>query len=113
MGLVLVRAPVIGCPLDELLSFALTYDGHRRLADSPEELHNVVQPVLDLLAERDDVPSTAGLDLLRGSLFYLQRASRHSGDVTQQDEYHMRLLHSAITRRSEGLTMVSDADEVD
>src|SRR4051794_3544409 len=44
-----VRCPVDEIPINELLSFALTYNAYWRLADSPDSLQEVVKPVLSAL----------------------------------------------------------------
>lgn len=92
------RTPCIAsdAPLDEVLRFAVTYNGYARLARDVGRLHDVVEPVLESLRERGAVPEWAGLDLLRGALFFLQRQTHHWGDVPPEEEAYMRTLVAAI-----------------
>ena len=104
-----VVCPPTDADLDVILEFALTYDAYRRLADSPQALAPVISPIVNALEAGDGVPAWAGLDLLRGSLFYLQRRTHRWGDVPPDQEHHMRTLLTGIQTRSEGGPLHSDS----
>ena len=104
-----VVCPPTDADLYVILEFALTYDAYRRLADSPQALAPIISPIVDALAAGGGVPVWAGLDLLRGSLFYLQRRTHHWGDVPPDQEHHMRTLVTGIQTRSEGVPLHSDS----
>jgi hypothetical protein len=95
-------------PLSDLLSFALSYNAYARLAQDPEHLVGIVQPVLAELEHGQDPPAWAGLDLLRGALFYIQRQTHHWGDVPREQESQMRSLLSAIRRIARGRLLSAD-----
>ena len=92
------RFPEPNADLEQILRFALTYNGYRRLARDPNLLHGVIRPVLDAVDSRRGVPEWAGLDLLRGTLFHLQRSTHHVGHVSPDEEIQMRALAAAIGR---------------
>jgi hypothetical protein len=46
------------------------------------------------------IPDWAGLDLLRGSLFFIQRQTHHWGDVPPAQERDLRRLVGAIGRHA-------------
>lgn len=56
-----------------LEEFALSYNGYERLGDDPETLEQIVRPLLRTLDRNQAPPPWAGIDLVRGALFYLQR----------------------------------------
>jgi hypothetical protein len=91
-----VSCPHADAPLQDLLEFALSYDGYQRLAADAEALSRVVEPVLRELETGDTLPDWVGLDLLRGTLFFIQRQTHHWGDVPPEQERHMRRLVAAI-----------------
>jgi hypothetical protein len=103
-----VSCPRADAPLQDLLDFALTYDGYHRLGTDPAALRRIVEPLLQELQTRETVPDWAGLDLLRGTLFFVQRQTHHWGDVPPEQEGHMRLLVAAIDRRALGRELPSD-----
>jgi hypothetical protein len=43
--LTLGQIPASDCDFEEILEFAATYDGYRRIAESPETLSAVYQPI--------------------------------------------------------------------
>jgi hypothetical protein len=63
----------------QLINWAHKYDGHKRLAYTPEGLRDVLKPLLEAFDATGRIPEWAGVDLLRGWAFYLARAHRHSG----------------------------------
>ena len=92
--------------LPDLLEFALTYDGYERLADA-EHIHQVVRPVLRAIEKNGNPPEWAGLELLRGALFVLQRNMHWTDDPSGQLEQHMRILLRAIRQAApDGKLMV-------
>jgi hypothetical protein len=95
-------------PLQGILEFALTYNGYERLATEVEHLHGVVEPVLTSLAAEEAPPEWAGIDLLRGALFFIQRQTHHWGDVPDEQERFMRQLVGAIAERAAGADIVAD-----
>lgn len=95
-------------PLFDLLVFALTYDAYARLAHPPENLARLVSPVTKALAKTGEPPPWAGVDLLRGTLFWIQRKTHHWGDVPAEEENQMRTLVRAIAKHSGGRVLVED-----
>ncbi len=104
------RCPEPTAELEEILSFALTYHGYRRLAHDPNLLYGIVSPVLDDMRSGGGIPEWAGLDLLRGALFYLQRSTHHEGYVPPEGERQMRTLVAAIGRLARHAPLVADVD---
>ena len=103
-----VPVPADSCDLTELLDFALSYEGCMRLGDSPSRLEPVVAPVLRSLEDSGKPPEWAGIDLLRGALFYVQRMTHHWGDVPAREERQMRTLLAAIRTHARGADLVND-----
>ena len=104
----LVDCPGDDISLPELLQFALTYNGYQRLGDHPTHLHRVVRPVLAAIEKGERPPTWAGLDLLRGALFYIQRMTHHWGDVPPEQEAQMRALLRAIREATHGRPLTVD-----
>jgi uracil-DNA glycosylase len=102
------RSPEPNADLEQILRFALTYNGYRRLARDPNLLHGVIRPVLDAVDSGRGVPEWAGLDLLRGTLFHLQRSTHHVGYVSPDEERQMRALAAAIGRLARNSPLVAD-----
>lgn len=103
-----VHAPDADDDIEAIMSFALTYNGYTRLADHPEALLRVVEPVIDHLRREGKAPAWAGLDLLRGALFYLQRESRHGSTNSILNESEMRGLTRAIGQLAGDLDLPND-----
>lgn len=61
------------------LDWALTYDGYRRLAGSPDDLYAVIRVGRDHYERAGEVPRWCGVDLLRGWIFWLARRDQHEG----------------------------------
>ena len=57
------------------------YDGHQRLASSPEALLRLLEPARYDYAATGCVPAWCGIDLLRGWAFYLVRLDRLAGGL--------------------------------
>lgn len=102
------RCPEPTAELEQILRFALTYHGYRRLAHDPNRLYGIVSPVLEDMNSGRGIPDWAGLDLLRGALFYLQRSAHHVGHVSGDDERQMRTLAAAIGRLARNAPLVAD-----
>jgi hypothetical protein len=93
-----------------MLEFALTYAGFRRICKGLPQLGRFVQPVLDELRETGKAPDWAGVDLLRASLFYIQRV-RHMPDSYGPDaEVEFRALIEGIRRSRGKSVLVRDRD---
>ena len=83
--LTLEQLPASGCDFVEILEFAETYDGYRRIAASPESLSAFYEPIRVEWDRSGVLPDWMGIDLLRGFLFLMYRedrfleSSRHEG----------------------------------
>lgn len=93
-------------PMPEIELFALTYNAYARLCS--EDLPRLVSPVLRSLAKHGQPPRWAGVDLLRGTLFFLQRQTHHWGEIPTEQERQMRTLVAAINERHNAVMMVAD-----
>ena len=94
----------------ELLEFALTYAGYRRIARTPMDLRSIVEPVLEELDKSGKAPAWAGVDLLRATLFFLQRATHMNEDYGPATERRFRVLVEAIRESSSSDLLVADSD---
>lgn len=103
-----IECPPVDVRLDELLAFARTYNGYERLGNDPEHLQRVVRPVLTRVENGQQPPEWAGIDLLRGALFYIQRMTHHWGDVPDEQEAQMRVLLTAIRQATGGRPLTAD-----
>ena len=103
-----VRCPDPDAPTEKLLVFAGRYNGYARLANDPQRLQAVVADVLRALDSTERCPEWAGLDLLRGALFYIDREAHHFGELTRERERHVRQLVSAIQVASRGGLLSND-----
>jgi hypothetical protein len=61
------------------LEWALTYDGYRRLAGSPDDLFAVIRVGRDHYERAGEVPGWCGVDFLRAWIFWLARRDHHEG----------------------------------
>lgn len=73
-----------GFPPDEryqhsVVEWALRYNAYQRLAESPEQLEILIRPLREAYERIGAIPEWAGVDLLRGWAFYLQREHYHTG----------------------------------
>lgn len=59
--------------------WAHKYDGYSRLAASPEQLREVLDPAWQEFEATGRIPNWCGVDLLRGWAFYMARAYRFAG----------------------------------
>jgi hypothetical protein len=73
--------PSTGCNFDEILEFAITYNGYDRIAGSPEALLDLYEPIRKKWKESGRLPDWAGLDLLRGLLFLMAREDHMAGPI--------------------------------
>jgi len=103
-----IECPPDSVSLPDLLEFALTYDGYARLASEAKHLEGLVHPVLDSIRTQGVAPGWAGIDLLRGGLFVLQRESHWSEDLDGEIEAQMRLLPPATRQASGGRPLIRD-----
>lgn len=69
------------------IAWAHEYDGYARLAGSPADLAELIEPAREAYARAGRIPGWCGVDLLRGWAFYLVRADRHSGGGTLRQEW--------------------------
>ncbi len=102
--------PAPDAALDEIVIFAHTYHGYHRLGREPEALLELVAPVLRTLEGTREPPPWAGVDLLRGALFYLARMTRHWGDVPPEQEAQMRALVARIGGSRWDVALANDSD---
>ncbi len=75
------------------IEWALTYDGYRRLASSPEKLEKVLRSARNSYVSRSAVPDWCGVDFLRGWAFYLVRADYQRRGGTLSEEWRA-VLHA-------------------
>lgn len=65
--------------LGRQIAWAHEYNAYERLAESPGDLHRLLEPAWAEFERQRQVPQWCGVDLLRGWAFYLVRADRHGG----------------------------------
>jgi hypothetical protein len=94
--------------VSELLAFARTYNGYDRLGRGPENLAPLVRSVIAALEATGSPPEWAGLDLLRGALFFMHRRTHHLGHVSADEESRMRILTSRIRQLAHGRPLSRD-----
>lgn len=83
-----VRCPPVDCGIPELDAFAWSYDAYFRITSDGERLHEIVRPLLDPLLAGKGLPTDVGPDLLRATLFLMQR--RAHWDSSFADTYVRR-----------------------
>lgn len=87
--------------LNAEVMWAHRYNGYDRLAQTPEALGRLIQPMREEWLSSRLVPDWCGVDLLRGWAFYLTREDRHRGGGTLDDEWNAVLnalrAHEAAT----------------
>lgn len=83
-----------------LIKWAHKCNGYERLAHTPENLWDVLQPLRDAFERDGSIPDWAGVDLLRGWAFYIVRAHRHGGGYSPlREEYpEFEAIVTAISR---------------
>jgi len=74
-----VRVPGAAASIDEVISFAGTYNAYELVASEPARLERLVLPIYEDLAQSGRAPDWLGLDLARAVLFYAYRADRFAG----------------------------------
>jgi len=90
-----VSCPDPDGPMDAITQFALSYDGYGRLGRDAQRVLQLVRPVVSQVKKDGSVPLWAGLDVLRGALFYLQREAHWTEYTEPVNEREMR----AVTRQ--------------
>ena len=108
MPLAQIPSPEADWP--EILQFALTYNAYRRVARGVPELKAVVQPVLDELKRSGTVPGWAGVDMLRATLFFCQRAVHMNDDYGPKSKARFLTLIGAIRETAGYYPLVADTD---
>lgn len=88
------------------IDWILEYNGYERLAGSPRELRQVIDPARDEYERTNMVPGWCGLDLLRGWAFFLIRADRLFADYGSFDSEVLAVLdayarHPVVANRPE------------
>ena len=82
VGPTLDTLPAADCDFHDLLYFGSTdYDGYDRIADSPEALYGLYQPIREEWERSGQLPYWMGLDLLRGLLFLMAREDHMAGPI--------------------------------
>lgn len=108
------RPPVlIGCPdpdgpLEQIGRFALSYDGYGRMGRDGVRLLQVIRPVIRAVQKDGTVPGWAGLDVLRGALFFLQRQAHHTEISHPVNEPEMRAVTRQIVLHADGQPLTDD-----
>lgn len=85
----------------QLLEWALEYDAYKRLAYGPDRLADVVRPLSDSIKQNGKAPEWAGVDLLRGLAFCLNRQLNWPGEPKPREEeviHQLRIIADAIDR---------------
>ena len=86
---------------DRLIRWALSYDAYKRLAAGEWEpwgaLGMLLTPLMRSYHEEGEVPSWAGVDLLRGWAFLLVRRNRHEDGYLLDEHPEMYAIARAIT----------------
>lgn len=100
--------PQAGAPLPELLQFALTFNGYTRVASSPSKVSELLEPFFREWKASRTIPEWAGLDTLRGALFWVQRGGHHRGDEAEQGS-DLRELVAAIRNKCGDRPLVADS----
>ena len=87
--LTLKQIPGSDCDFEEILEFAATYDGYRRIAESPKNLSAVYEPIRMEWRRSGVLPDWMGVDLLRGFLFLMYREDHFGqpmGCLSEEEE---------------------------
>lgn len=94
----------------EWVTWASRYNGYELLADHPAHLARVLAPAVEEYRATGEVPTWAGVHLLRGWLFLMVRADRHAGGGMLDEESQTRTTWFAVTERLRALLPSGDAD---
>jgi hypothetical protein len=79
-----------------LIEWAHKYQAYERLAQTPELLWHLLQPLREAFERDGSIPDWAGVDLLRGWAFYLARAHRHGYDPLCEEYPEFEAIVAAI-----------------
>jgi predicted double-glycine peptidase len=97
--LTLEQISASGCDFEEILEFAATYDGYRRIAGSPENLSAVYEPIRMDWRKSGVLPGWMGIDLLRGFLFLMYRENHFvqpMGCLSEEEVEHLEPFRQVI-----------------
>ena len=97
--LTLGQIPASDCDFEEILEFAASYDGYRRIAESPETLSAVYQPIRMEWRRSGSLPDWVGIDLLRGFLFLMYRENHFvqpMGCLSEEEVEHLEPFRQVI-----------------
>ena len=108
-----VRIPDPDGPPDAIANFALSYDGYGRLGHDAQRVLQIVRPVVRQVQKDGTVPSWAGLDVLRGALFYLQREAHWTEYQSPINEREMRAVTRQIALHVDGQPLPNDHHALD
>lgn len=106
-----VRIPDPDGPPDAIAHFALSYDGCGRLGVDGQRVLQIVRPVVRQVKKDGTVPAWAGLDVLRGALFYLQREAHWTEHLEPVNEREMRAVTREIALHVDGQPLPYDSLE--
>lgn len=95
-------------PMQPIAEFALSYDGYGRTAAEAERILQLLRPVLRQVKKDGTVPPWAGLDVMRGALFYLQREAHFTEVFAPVNEREMRALAREIALHVAGRPLPDD-----
>lgn len=108
VGARLRRCPDPDGPMQPIAQFALSYDGYGRIAAEAERILHLLRPVLEQVKRDGTVPPWAGLDVMRGALFYLQREAHFTEVSEPVNEREMRSLAREIALHVAGRPLPHD-----
>ena len=77
-----------------LIEFALTYDGYRHLRGGPTEVSKIADPVIERFRRDQYLPDD--LDLLRVTLFWLQRTGHNQEQMDRTAWVRSKSIWQAI-----------------
>lgn len=92
-----IRCPDPDGPMDAIDRFAISYDGYGRTAQEANRILQVVRPVVTQVKKDGTVPLWAGLDVLRGALFYLNREAHWTSYMEPVNERELRAVVRQIS----------------
>ena len=92
--------PAADAPEEEVLAFALTFDGYA-YAGSPERCQTLANARREAFFSAHFLPGDESLSILRCCLFAEQRRSYHAGCLSPDDLAYMRDLVECIRQQVE------------
>lgn len=92
-------------PLEDILEFAMEYNAYERWANTREDLHSLLEPILREWRDTGRIPRWAGLDARRALLFYVFR-SHYFGFASEED---IREAMKAVASKTRALARKSAA----